>query len=734
MINIYAPQTESRKKALWEGLLDFMNANPGTYIIFGDFNSIRNQSEKLGKYFSSSNANNFNDFINDSGLIDFPLGGFNFTRIDAKGRNASKIDRFLVSPSFFDFFRNPEAIVLDSSIADHRPILLRQSSKDFGPTPFKFFNSWLNDNEFDKVVVSSWVKQLIHVSKFIVFKNKLKRLKEDLKTWRKNRMPNSSMLDSAIKELVDLDTIIDGGFASDAESQRRLEVRKLIQDLEKNLNQDLAQKAKIKWGKLGDENSKFFHGIINKRRRLMAINGIKSEGVWVDDPAGIKRCFVNHFASKYKKGNELRVLHRSNNFKSLSNDSRLSLETLPSEIEIKNAIWECGSDKAPGPDGFTFGFVKHFWELLRNDIIGFVHEFFRNSQIPLGCNSSFITLLPKSHSPSTFADYRPISLVGIQYKVIAKILANRLASVIDIVISQEQSAFVKNRQILDGPLLLNEILDYAHGKKLKLLLFKVDFAKAYDTVSWDSLDAMMKFMGFGPKWRAWIRVCLSSSRSSILINGSPTEEFNIGRGLRQGDPMAPFLFILVMEGLHVFIKDASEAGIFRGLRIKDIYISHLFYADDALFFGQWSEDNAMSLIDILDVFHKVSGLALNVNKSSLFGIGIGKTDSLKLAALIGCKYQNTPFTYLGLPVGSRMNRIKSWDLLIDKFKRKLSNWKRNLLSIGGRATLVTSVLGSIGSYIFSLFPAPKRVLHNLETMRARFFWGFKDLEKKNTMG
>ena len=129
-------------------------------------------------------------------------------------------------------------------------------------------------------------------------------------------------------------------------------------------------------------------------------------------------------------------------------------------------------------------------------------------------------------------------------------------------------------------------------------------------------------MGFNNTWIKWISRCLKSASSSILINGSPTHEFNIQRGLRQGDPLSPFLFIIAMEGLHIAMEDAMVAGLYSGFNINTLNLSHLFFADDALFIGEWSQNNIKSLVAILECFHKVSGLKINYNKSKLFGVGV----------------------------------------------------------------------------------------------------------------
>jgi hypothetical protein len=183
------------------------------------------------------------------------------------------------------------------------------------------------------------------------------------------------------------------------------------------------------------------------------------------------------------------------------------------------------------------------------------------------------------------------------------------------------------------------------------------------------------------------------------------------------------LFILVMEGLNVAIKDAISVGLFRGARIGSLQISHLLFADDVLILGKWSRSNIQGMVQLLQCFHRVSGLKLNLHKSNLYGVGVNYDEVRNLAMLTGCKSQSLPFVYLGLLVGMNMPRLKGWDPILAKFKNRLCKWKASMLSIGSRTTLISSVLGALGTYYLSLFPMPVNIANNLEAMRAKFFWG-----------
>ncbi|GJT65052.1 RNA-directed DNA polymerase, eukaryota, reverse transcriptase zinc-binding domain protein [Tanacetum coccineum] len=219
--------------------------------------------------------------------------------------------------------------------------------------------------------------------------------------------------------------------------------------------------------------------------------------------------------------------------KRLGDHHILELEHDVSDEEIKKAVWDCSSDKSSGPDGFTFEFFKKFWYLVGGDIIKVVKEFF--------------------------------------------------SEVVDELVSHGQATFIKGRQILDGPLILNEVISWCKARNEQALIFKVDFQKAYD----------------------------SSSKASILVNGSPSDEFSFRRGLRQGDPLSPFLFILVMESLHVSFQRIIARGMFSPLLIGKgelVSVSHLFYADDAMFLGKWSRENMNALVMMLHFFFSYTHL------------------------------------------------------------------------------------------------------------------------------
>nr|GFB00136.1 RNA-directed DNA polymerase, eukaryota [Tanacetum cinerariifolium] len=256
---------------------------------------------------------------------------------------------------------------------------------------------------------------------------------------------------------------------------------------------------------------------------------------------------------------------------------------------------------------------------------------------------------------------------------------------------------------------------------------------AYDSIRWDYLLDVLHAFGFGPNWCKWIHGTFTSAMASILVNGSPTAEFPFFRGLKQGDPLAPFLFILVMESLHLSVSRVVSEGVFKGIQLHgSMSICHLFYADDDVFIGEWSDANLVSLVRILNCFYLTPGLKINLQKSQVLGVGVSPNVTNHDASLIGCGVKRTPFRYLGVSVDVQMLRNSAWANTIQKLYSRLSRWKVKTLSVGGRLTLLKSVLGASPLYNLSIYKAPKGVLHDMESIRITFFNGADLSERKIT--
>ncbi|CAJ2652296.1 unnamed protein product [Trifolium pratense] len=482
---------------------------------------------------------------------------------------------------------------------------------------------------------------------------------------------------------------------------------------------------KISWFSAdGKSMSRIDRFLYFRRRRKNQLVALKDGDQWIEGVEEVKGCVKNFYADYFQE----KWLNRPNlnglQFQTLSDEDNLLLMAPFSSEEVKEAIWSSDGNKCPGPDGFNFTFLKACWEIIKGDIIDFLHEFYNSAILPKAITASFLSLIPKKDHLQTLSDYRPISLVYSLYKILSKVLAARLKKVLGKVISTVQSAFLPNRQILDGVLVVNELIDLTKRKKDKCLLFKVDFERAYDTVNWHFLDYMMVRMGFAEGWRRWIHACVCQSSKSVLVNGNPTEEFSVGKGLRQGDPMSPFLFLIVAEGLSGLMNKAVGSGSFHGYKVNNNLMFHtLQFADDTIIVGEGNWDNLWTIKTVLRSFELVSGLKVNFFKSKLYGINLDDSFLRASSSFLHCGVDSIPFRFLGIPVGANPRRKATWLPIIDSMKKRLGVWNSRLLSIRGRVTLINSVLSSLPLYFFSFFKAPVCVLKEMVSIQRNFLWG-----------
>ncbi|GKV09906.1 hypothetical protein SLEP1_g21339 [Rubroshorea leprosula] len=605
----------------------------------------------------------FEAFIAETGLIDLPMIGRRFTWYQPNGRAMSRLDRFLINEEWLVTWEGLKQWGLMRSISDHCPVLLKNKVKNWGPKPFRFFDAWLRHSEFKDKVAEVWRTKELQGTGGFILKEKLKATKVYLKKWSKEY---NSELNKTIEECKEVILQIDVKGEAQTLTEEELEFKK------KN-EVDLWRRNEINYLEVGGT-------------KLMEITDLK-EGV------------MKYFQELFIEDDWERPIWEGIEFKKVTLEQNIMLTAQFTEEEIKEAVWDCDSSKAPGPDGCNFGFIKAMWEIVKDDVVKFVEDFHTSGRLVRGSNASFIVLIPKKENP--------------------------MKKVMEGLISEQQSAFIQGRQLMDSVVVANETIDEIKKKKKKSFIFKIDFEKAYDKVSWNFIDYMLMRMGFDNVWRKWIMECLRSSTISVLLNGSVTKEFSVSKGLRQGDPLSPFLFLIAAEGLSKLLASAEKKDLFNGMTVgsKGLKISHLQFADDTIIFGEASKRNVKAIKSILRIFEMVSGLKINYNKSKLYGMNIEEEVYQHWAIFLNCKTGKLPMTYLGMPIGASLRSKDTWAELISKIGRKLAGWKNRFLSLGGHIVIINSVLTSLPVFLMSTYLLPDGVIKKIDAIRRKFLWG-----------
>ncbi|RVW88076.1 Transposon TX1 uncharacterized 149 kDa protein [Vitis vinifera] len=668
---VYGPTLRRERESFWEELGAIKGLWNGPWCVAGDFNAILSPEERNRGGRMNSNMRRFLEIIEDLELKDVPLVGGPFTwNGGVNNQTFSRLDRFLFNEGWDNHFGDVRQCVLPRPVSDHFPILLDVGGGRRGPSPFRFENMWLKVEGVKELMKSWW--EGIELRKNAAL--------EQVQFW--DAREKISRLN--LEEL-------------EARKEAREDYKKWV------LLEEISwrQKSREVWLKEGDRNTGYFHKMANAHRRRNNVNRIKINGAWCIEENEIREGIGNAFKVLLSSSGNWRPSISGLQLGTLDQLDANTLESPFTEEEVFNALLSCNGDKAPGPDGLFMAFWQFAWDFVKADVLCFFKEFYENG--------------------------KPISLVGSLYKWLAKVLANRLKKVVGKVISKAQGAFVEGRQILDAVLIANEAIDSTLKNNESAILCKLDIEKAYANVDWTFILTVMQKMGFGEKWIRWIKWCISTASFSMLVNGTPTGFFQSSKGLRQGDPLSPYLFVIAMKVFSAFLQRAVEGGYLSGCRVKGrseegALISHLLFADDTLVFCKPSQDHLTHLSWLLMWFEAASGLRINLDKSEL--IPVGRVENMDdLAWEFGCKVGSLPSTYLGMPLGASFKSTSVWDGVEDRFHKRLGMWKRQYLSKGGRTTLIRSTLSNLPIYLMSLLCLPSVVRRRLEKIQRDFLWG-----------
>ncbi|XP_052290822.1 uncharacterized protein LOC127900258 [Citrus sinensis] len=598
------------------------------------------------------------------------------------------LDRVICNGDWAQTYAASIVLHLPKFISDHRPLLVNENitpPRNLDSRPFRFQAAWLTNDGFKDFVANSWDRNVTYLEAANLFQVKVmewNRQHFGNIFWRKRRLlARLGGIQRALEKYT---------------SQGLLELElKLKTELEEVLIQEeifWLQKSRKDWLLLGDRNTSYYHQKTLSRRRHNHITAIQNNaGSWIYDKEEIKAHVIQFYLSLYSCDSpHFRAYPHPHSFPFIDDDELQYLHGQVDDDKIKKTIFGMHPLKALGPDGLHAIFYQTQWDTVGSSLCCLMKEVFQHKRLPGDLNATLIALIPKIENPSSLKLYRPISLCNVAYKTITKIIANRLQSILPQLIGPHQTSFVSGRHITENIVIAQEVI---HSMRKKtgakgFMVIKVDLEKAYDRLSWEFINDTLCEARLPLDLIQVIMACITLVQMRVLWNGEVTNEFLPSRGIRQGDPLSLYLFILCIERLSHGIHNAVTAGKWKPIRLahNGIPLSHLFFADDLLLGA------AMA---------KISGL-LGFSVTQDLGKDLGK--------------------YLGVPFHHTRVTNNMFQDIVDKVEKRLSGWNASHLSLAGRITLAQSVLQAIPIYVMQIVAIPAGIRERIDRACRRFIW------------
>eukprot|EP00253_Pinus_taeda_P006727 PITA_06727 len=698
ILNLYAPYRN--RNQFWSSFFSSAIVELEHLVIAGDFNLTLHSNECWGPCrHHRPLAESFKKELLFHNLVDIAPCATSPTWSNGRTGDAfiaKRLDRIMAHVSVIDSLGMPRLVITNIMVSDHRPISLSWSDRGgWRGFPFKFNRSHLLDPAFTSLVTSTWarVSADLHSLPFCL---KLRAIKKSVKIWEaeKKRKDRRNLL--LIKNEIDLILQSAGNPLSYDSRTRIRSLEGMRFSILKRREEFWRQKSRAIWMRAGDKNTKFFHNFASSRRTKNAIWHIQNaQGTTFSSQQDITSEAVSHFQAQFQRrefvefrdylwGIELAPTI-------FDNDANNSIYQPISEDELLHIMRSFQKDKCPGPDGWTIEFFLHFFDLFKADILSLVESSRLSGVIHPHTSSTLIALISKKADPLTFQDYRPISLCNITFKIITKVIAERIKVYLAASLSSDQYAFLRGRSILDAVAITQECLFSLHARKQAAAIMKIDLHKAFDCIDWGFLECLLAKIGLSPPIIRWINACYANVNYAVIINGLPSPFFQAQRRLRQGCPLSPLLFILVINSLSLHINRAVNEGHIKAVKIcRQVHISHNLFVDDVLLFAMLCKSSWICYKNILDRFHSATGLFINKSKSIL--------------------YHND------------VDLDLDWQWLIDRYYSRISAWEFRHLSLAGRVILSQSILMQLAVYWAHLFRLPTGIIKKIHSITASFIW------------
>ena len=763
LVNIYGPSSGDSPE-FFDQISDSIEQVGNDFVITaGDWNCVLNMKLDARNYLSSVNRprtrKKILDLMSKHGLVDvwreyYPQSRA-YTWRKFNSTKQGRLDYFLISDELTSDICKLK--IEHGYRSDHSAVILSLKKEEIQrDRPFwKFNNSLLKDMDYIQQIkrtISDVKKQYaVPVYNFDSI--------DDIP----NETIQFQISDQLFFEMLLLEirgkTISYASYKKKSEMEKEKELLKKINQLETSIDEDditlledlkmqlreirnkkiegMMIRSRTKWLKDGEKSSRYFCNL-EKRNFVDKSMGFieKENGEIISEQKDILDEVKQFYVELYslKEVEEIDLNATLTDAPTLTNEDSELIEGPITYAEASSALRNMKNNKSPGPDGFSVEFYKFFFIEIGTFLVRSINDGFKDEQLSVTQRQGVITCIPKEDKPRQYIkNWRPISLLNTAYKIASACIANRLKTVLPKIIHDCQTGFLKGRYIGENIRMIYDTIQYAEKEHIPGLLLMIDFQKAFDSVSWSFIQKSLEFFNFGPDIRQWIRTFYKKANACVSVNGQYSNWFDIQRGVRQGDPSSPYLYLICAEVLSLMIRKNKKI---KGIKLKEKEFLLSQFADDTTLGLDGREESFTEAIHTFDKFSAVSGLQINNDKTVAVWIGSRKNCGMKFFRDRNFCWDPGTFKVLGIKLSTNLDCITdmNYEGKLTMVKRLLMQWrKRQLTPLGKIIVIKTLVIPKLVYLFINLPDPPSTFLKNLETELFQFLWEHKPAKIKKSV-
>jgi len=756
LVNLYGPNTDSPE--FYTNLFSHIDFDRPV-IMCGDWNLTLDQTIDTENYKQINNPRARNallETINENDLCDpwrihHPkTKGFTWRKKNP--RKQARLDFFIVTQDVMSYATDSK--IVPGYKTDHSAIYLtlNLSNNARGRGYWKFNNSLLRDKTF---IQNTKEKICVVLQQYAASPYERKTLMNLPKEEIHYQISDQLLLEVLLMEIRQ-QTMEYGAKKKREQTEQEKELEGIIGQIEERLNSNISEatdelfiklekykselqkhrektlegvitRSRTRWYGEGEKPTRYFCNLEKRNYVNKTIKEIEVEGRRINSQTEIIEEQRKFYEKLYRDKNTdchltdevLKNLH----IKKLTSEQAETLEGPITYKELSSIVKEMKNNKSPGLDGYTVEFFKFFWLDLGQIILRALNEAYLKGELSITHRRGVITCIPKPDKDRRFlGNWRPITLLTTVYKMASGCISKRIKRVLDTIISDEQTGFMKGRFLADNIRFLYDILYETKYQNIPGLMIAMDFEKAFDSISTAFIHKAMTCFGFGESIQKWVKIFYKNMFGYIIQNGHLSTSFPVKRGCRQGDPIAPYIFLICIQVLISMIKENEDI---KGITVNDSEHKLSFYADDGLVLLDGKEESLRSLLDTLSTFYKISGLAINTNKTKAIWIGKSRKYNKPICEDVKLVWTQEEVTVLGVKFNTEVVNLTeiNLDCKLKQMQSLFTQWKRRRLTLQGKVTVIKTMAISLITHLLIALPNPsKEYIKNIEKMIYRFLW------------